>query len=102
MLVSTIVDRVPWRPSIELLPQFDQFLFTTEIKSGKDDKVFTEETPVEELKVGCIDYFTKIYNITDVSNFIILIKTLFLRNKHKLKLMFILVTQAKWKKFLKC
>ena len=76
--MSTIVDRVPWRPSIELLPQFDQILFTTVITAGKDDKIFTKDTPAEELKVACVDYFKKIYNATDVSNFIILLNSNYL------------------------
>ena len=68
--MSTIVDRVPWRPSIEFLPQFDQILFTTVITAGVDDKIYSKETPTEELKTACVEYFKKSYNATEVRNFV--------------------------------
>ena len=65
--VSTIVDRVPWRPSIELLPHFDQIVFMTVVTAPPDDIYFSKNTPAEDLKEACVDYFMKMYNWTEVS-----------------------------------
>ena len=67
--VSTIVERVPWRPSIEYLPHFNWILFMTVITASADDKIYQKTMPVEELKVACVEHFMKKYNVTEVSQF---------------------------------
>ena len=65
--VSTIVERTPWRPSVERIDHFNQIVFMTVISGGLNDNSYTEKTPKEELKKACIDYFMKICNATEVS-----------------------------------
>ena len=59
--VSTIVDRVPWRPSIEYLPHFGWIIFMTVITAGADDKIYDKKMPMEELKAACVEMFMKKY-----------------------------------------
>ena len=75
---------MPWRPSIELLPHFDQIVFMTVVTAPPDDIYYTQDTPMEEIREACIDFFMKKYNMPDVrAHFFYDIP--FYRNKHNKK-----------------
>ena len=99
--ISTIVDRVPWRPSIELLPHFNQIVFMTVVTAPPDDIYFTQSTPAEELREACMNYFMSRYSFSEVSVHQILLKPIF-RSKLSKKRKAISVTQANLNRSSKC
>ena len=69
----------------------------TVVTAPQDDIYFSKNTPVEDLKEACVDYFMKMYNWTDVS-FYSVIDSLF-RHKLKKRLKATSVTQVNWTRF---